>query len=288
MGSPTPDGLLLVDKPVGMTSHDAVALARRALRTRRIGHAGTLDPFASGLLVLLVGRATRLLPYLDGEPKVYEATVRFGSETDTGDLTGSVVREAPVATPAAVESAIPRLTGVVLQRPPSFSAKKVGGERAYHAARRGETIELRPVPVTVHGWTLGEWRGAELDVEVTCGGGTYVRALARDLGELADSAAHLTRLRRIRSGPFLVEEALPVEALAEQGREGLRPPLHAVGSLPKQMLDADEVQRVARGIPVDARSAGERAALVDESNELLAIAERAGDRWQPRVVLRDG
>ena len=214
--------------------------------------------------------------------------MRFGTETDTGDLTGTVVREAPVATPAAVEAVLPRLTGVILQRPPSFSAKKVAGERAYHAARRGEAIELRPVPVTVHGWSIGAWRGSELDVEVRCGGGTYVRALARDLGELADSAAHLTRLRRTRSGPFGVEEAVAIDDLPERGQAALLPPLRAVGSLPRQRLDATEVERIGRGIPVEARTDGERAALVDESDALLAIAERVRDRWQPRVVLLDG
>src|SRR5215203_2955144 len=213
MESGSPDGLLLVDKAIGMTSHDAVALARRALGTRRIGHAGTLDPFASGLLVMLVGRATRLLPYLDGEPKVYEATIRFGAETDTADHTGAVVREAPLPDAAAVDRAIERLTGEIDQVPPVFSAKKVGGVRAYAAARRGDAMELAAVKIMVHRWTVRARRAEELDVEIVCGGGTYVRALARDLGMLAGSAAHLVRLRRTRSGPFSVGDATPTETL---------------------------------------------------------------------------
>src|SRR5512142_3439574 len=140
MASPARDGLLLVDKPAGMTSHDGVARARRALGTSRIGHAGTLDPFATGLLVLLVGKATRLLPYLDGEPKVYDATIRFGAETATDDCTGEVVREAPLPAAGAVDVAMQSLTGEIEQRPPAYSAKKVEGRRAYKAARRGEAV----------------------------------------------------------------------------------------------------------------------------------------------------
>src|SRR5688572_24652265 len=153
--SPSTEGLVLVDKPAGITSHDVVAIARRALGERRIGHAGTLDPFATGLLVLLVGRATRLLPYVDGEPKVYEATNRFGAETTTDDLTGDVVREAPLPDDAHVRAAVRSLTGTIDQRPPAYSAKQVDGRRAYDAARRGDALELRPVRVAVHEWRLG-------------------------------------------------------------------------------------------------------------------------------------
>ena len=290
MRGPRPEaaagGLLLVDKPAGLTSHDVVAVARRALRERRVGHGGTLDPFATGLLVLLVGRATRLLPYLSGEPKVYAATIRFGSETTTDDLSGEPTVEAPRPTLAAVREALPALTGALLQVPPAYSAKKVAGERAYDAARRGAPLALPPVPVVVHGWELGALRDDELAVTVTCSGGTYVRALARDLGRAAGSAAHLTRLRRLRSGPFDVGDALPLDAL-ERGEAELRPPLDALGTLPVDALDASAVQRLLRGIPVPASAAGSWGALVDESRALVAVAERVGDAWQPRVVLRD-
>jgi tRNA pseudouridine55 synthase len=285
MESGSPDGLLLVDKAIGMTSHDAVALARRAVRTRRIGHAGTLDPFASGLLVMLVGRATRLLPYLDGEPKVYEATIRFGAETDTADHTGVVVREAPLPDAAAVDRAIERLTGEIEQLPPVFSAKKVGGVRAYAAARRGEAVALTPARIVVHRWTVLARRADELDVEIVCGGGTYVRALARDLGALAGSAAHLVRLRRTRSGAFSVDDATSTELLA-QGDHLLRPARDAVSTLPLQELADEDVARIARGMAVSAKQPGDRCALVDASGALVAIAERRGDSWQPRVVLR--
>src|SRR5688572_15434210 len=202
--SPLIEGVLLLDKPAGLTSHDAIASARRALGTRRIGHLGTLDPFATGLLVLLVGRVTRLAPYMDGEPKVYDATVSFGSETDTDDLTGAPTTSAPPPDREAAARAMAMLTGSIEQTPPAYSAKQVGGVRAYAAARRGAPLELRSTRVEVHGWVVREWRGTDVDVTITCAGGTYIRALARDLGRLADSAAHLSALRRTRSGPFHV------------------------------------------------------------------------------------
>lgn len=278
------DGLLLIDKPAGITSHDVVATARRALGLRRIGHTGTLDPFATGLLVLLVGRATRLLPYVDGEPKGYEATVRFGAETDTDDATGAVGRTAPLPARDAVERAMRALTGVIEQVPPAYSAKKVDGQRAYAAARRGTALALAPVRVRVDGWTVRAWREDEVDVTIVCGGGTYVRALARDLGRLSDSAAHLGALRRVRSGPFTVAEAETFERL-RAGQAELRPARDAVSSLPVERLDANARARVGRGQAVPATVPGARAALVDASGALVAVGERRGDVWHPRVVL---
>jgi tRNA pseudouridine55 synthase len=295
MGTRQADGVLLVDKPAGVTSHDVVAVARRALGVRRIGHAGTLDPFATGLLVLLVGRATRLLPYVEGEPKVYEATVRFGAETTTDDATGDVTVRAPLPTRDAVEQGMTALTGALDQLPPAFSAKKVGGRRAYDAARRGEAIALAPARVRVERWELRAWRsgegetgdaGGEIDVTITCGAGTYIRALARDLGRLAGSAAHLSALRRVRCGPFTVSDAAPLDAV-RAGRATLRPVLDAMPSLAVERIDEPALERVARGQDVPATALGPRAALVDPAGALVAIGERHGERWQPRVVLRD-
>jgi tRNA pseudouridine55 synthase len=283
--SPASEGLLLADKPAGMTSHDVVALARRALGERRIGHAGTLDPFATGLLVLLVGRATRLLPYVDGEPKVYEATILFGTEMTTDDATGEPTRAADPPAEAAVDQAMGRLTGAFPQTPPPFSAKLVAGRRAYAAARRGEPLALPPVPVVVHEWRVRRRGASELEVTITCGGGTYVRALARDLGRLAGSAAHLGALRRIRSGPFDVADAVTIEPGV---RPTLRPALDALGSPVIEELDDAALRQIVTGRPVPARSPGIRAALVDASRALVAVAEREGDSWRPRVVLRDG
>jgi tRNA pseudouridine55 synthase len=279
--------LLLVDKPAGVTSHDVVSVARRATGERRIGHAGTLDPFATGLLVLLVGRATRLLPYVDGEPKVYDATIRFGTETGTDDLTGEVTAVAPPPPPASIHAALPRLTGTLDQVPPVYSAKQVDGVRAHAAARRGEPLALAPARVVVHGWTVRAVRSDEIDVTISCGSGTYIRALARDLGRATGSAAHLTRLRRVRSGAFSVADAVPLDAL-RAGHAPLRPALDALHGMPVERLDGAQLARLVRGMPVDATVAGERAALVDAHGALAGIAARAGELWQPRVVLRDG
>lgn len=286
---PAIDGLLLVDKPAGVTSHDVVAMARRALGVRRVGHGGTLDPFATGLLVLLVGRATRLLPYLDGEPKVYAATIRLGIETDTDDGTGVVVRTAPAPARAAIERAMLGLTGEMEQVPPAFSAKHVGGQRAHAAARRGAPLALDAARVTVHSWTASAWRDSEVDVTVCCSGGTYVRALARDLGRAAESAAHLSALRRLRSGPFDVASACSAHDL-RAGRAVVLAPLAAVPSMPVVRLDAQSVRQVRQGRDVahDEHMPGApRAALADEAGALVAIAQRDGDWWHPRTVLAD-
>jgi tRNA pseudouridine55 synthase len=284
--TPSRDGLLLVDKPAGVTSHDVVLAARRAIGEPRIGHAGTLDPFATGLLVLLLGRATRLLPYMSGEPKRYLATVRFGSETDTDDLDGAAVRHAPPPSRQAVEDALPALTGVIAQVPPAYSAKRVAGRRAYRLAREGSAPELEPVPVTVHEWRVRSWRDAEMDVEIVCGGGTYIRALARDLGRLTNSAAHLVALRRTGIGPFRVEDAVSLADLRD-GRAIVRPPLDALAGMATEPLTPADVTRVARGQDVPATVEADAAALLaGETRTLVAFAERRGARWQPRVVMR--
>ncbi|HEY8174862.1 MAG TPA: tRNA pseudouridine(55) synthase TruB [Gemmatimonadaceae bacterium] len=279
------DGLLLVDKPAGITSHAVVDCARRSIGTRRIGHAGTLDPFATGLLILLVGRATRLLPFLDAEPKVYRAKIRFGVRTSTDDPEGDPVFEAPLPDEASVERAIGSLTGHLLQRPPSFSAKHIGGVRAYAAARRGVPLALEPVGVTVYEWRVLERDAADLRVEIRCSGGTYVRALARDLGEAAGSAAHLAELRRTRSGRFDVSDARPIDAL-ERGDIEMLPPTTAVAQLPTQLLDDLDAKRVTHGQTVVAQTTGDVAALCYH-DELIAVAVRDGESWRPRVVMRD-
>ena len=282
--TPTADGLLLVDKPAGMTSHDVVAIARRALGVRRIGHAGTLDPFATGLLVLLVGKATRLLPFLDGEPKVYDATLRFGAETDTDDATGTVTREAALPDDRAVTEAIASLTGPIQQHPPAYSAKQLDGQRAYKAARAGMPLELPAFPVTVHSWTVREHSGSDWRVTISCGGGTYVRALARDVGRLANSAAHLTELRRTGSGPFQVSSAATMDTVSASA---LLPMRDAVPSLPAEKLDDAALTNARHGRPVPATVEGHLAALVDAEGALVAVGERFGDAWHPRLVLRD-
>jgi tRNA pseudouridine55 synthase len=197
-----------------MTSHDVVQQVRRVYGERSIGHLGTLDPFATGLLVLLLGRSTRLATFIDTEPKVYEATIRFGEERDTDDATGTVIRTAARPRESDVRSAIASLTGTISQVPPAYSAKSVDGTRAYDAARRGEPLDLAPVDVTVHSWQPGPLTGDSLSAVITCSGGTYIRGLARDLGRLTNSAAHLESLRRTRVGAFDVRDAATLAALA--------------------------------------------------------------------------
>jgi tRNA pseudouridine55 synthase len=279
------DGLLLVDKPAGITSHTAVDRARRILGTRRIGHAGTLDPFATGLLILLVGKATRLLPFLDAEPKVYRATIRFGLRTTTDDLTGEPMQASRPPERAVVDRAIATLTGHLLQRPPAFSAKRVAGQRAYKAARRGTPLTLEPVGVTVHQWRVIGWQDDDVDVEINCSGGTYVRALARDLGEAAGSAAHLVALRRLGSGRFSVDDAKTLEAM-EQERPDLIAPERAVSHLEQHVLDDLGARRISRGQDVDAQGNGSVVALL-HANQLLAIGVREGEVVRPKVVMRD-
>jgi tRNA pseudouridine55 synthase len=279
------DGLLLVDKPAGVTSHDVVLAARRAFGESRIGHAGTLDPFATGLLILLLGRATRLLPHLDGVPKEYHATIALGGETETDDLEGAVVREAPAPTDDAIAEAIRTLTGDLSQLPPAYSAKRVNGRRAYEAARAGEALELAPAMVRVFEWRDVHREGDRLAATIACGGGTYIRALARDLGRLTGSAAHLAALRRVRSGPFLVRDAISLDDL-RGGAVALRPALDALPTIPHLALDEDDAERVLRGMPVPRSEDAPAAALVDaRSGALLAFAEGDGSRWQPRVVM---
>ena len=285
MRDKTTDGLLLVDKPAGVTSHDVVLAARRAFGESRIGHAGTLDPFATGLLVLLLGRATRLLPHIDGVPKEYEAVIALGAETDTDDLHGAVVRTAEPPDDAAIADAIAHLTGIIGQMPPAYSAKRVDGRRAYEAARAGEEIALRPATVHVHEWRNVRREGSRLFATIACGGGTYIRALARDLGRLTGSAAHLAELRRVRSGPFRVGDAVTLDDVRE-GRAILRPALDALPTIPHVALSGDDAERVLRGMTVERADEGEAAALVDaRSGALVAWAQADGPRWQPRVVM---
>ena len=289
----TTDGLLLVDKPVGVSSHDIVGAARRCFGEKRIGHAGTLDPFATGLLVLCAGRATRLLAHLPNEPKVYDAVIRFGAETDTEDLLGAVVREAPRPTREALLAALPRFVGQIEQVPPAYSAKRIDGQRAYALARAGEEVILKPVIIRVDRWEVlalrldDQGHVLEADVRITCGGGTYIRSLARDLARAVGSAAHLIALRRTRSGAFSVKDAVTLEDLREK-RAVLRPALDAVPHVPLQALTDEELLKIVRGIEIPAQVEGNWVALVREDRPVLvALAERRADRWQPRVVMRE-
>lgn len=277
------DGFVLIDKPAGVTSHDVVARVRRALDGARTGHTGTLDPFATGLLVVLVGGATRLARFVPAAPKTYEAVVRFGARTSTDDATGDVEERRPLPDEDRVRAAIATLTGEIAQVPPQYSAKQVGGQRAYAMARRGEAVPLTPVPVTVHEWTVLGRDGADWTVRITCGSGTYVRALARDLGARSGSAAHLIALRRTRIARFDVADAIPLAAL--QSPVPLHPAAEAIAELPRERLAEPDAVSVRHGRAVPATVDGSVAALLDADERLLAVAEREGAWWHPRLVL---
>ena len=217
----TVEGVLLVDKPAGPTSHDIVDRLRRALGQPRAGHAGTLDPFATGLLVLCLGRATRLARFLGGGAKLYEGVIRLGLATDTDDVTGrplaGFVPELPGGTPDedALRRAAASLTGQQSQMPPIFSARKVGGVPAHRRARRGQQVALQPTPVIVHSFELGPAENGRVPFRCLVSPGTYVRALARDLGQRLDTGACLESLRRLASGPYRIEEAVPPDLAPE-------------------------------------------------------------------------
>jgi tRNA pseudouridine55 synthase len=278
--TPAPEGLLLVDKPSGMTSHDAVDVVRRSLGTRKVGHAGTLDPMATGLLVLGVGRATRLLRYLGELPKTYAATGRLGEETDTLDADGEIVRTAPVdVSLAEVERACASLVGESMQAPPAYSAVKVGGRRLHEAARRGEVLEARPRPIRVDAFAVSAFDGRDLEARVTCSGGTYVRVLVADVGRFLGCGAHLVRLRRTAIGSFLVEDArLPGEAT-------LQPLETAVRHLPGIRLEPEEARAASHGRPLGPAGIVGPYAVFDPEDALVGVYRDEGAMARPEVIL---
>lgn len=298
------DGVLVIDKPQGLTSHDAVVRVRRVLGVRRVGHLGTLDPLATGVLPLVVGRATRLAALLTAGPKTYDAVIRLGMVTDTYDVTGTV---APASGPSqridrgAVEAASRAFTGSFRQQPPPFSAKKVGGVRAYRLARRRESVELRPVDVTVHRFEVLALSGDRLRCRVSCSPGFYLRTLAHDLGRDLGCGACLESLRRERSGAFTLDAAVRLDEM-ESGADGVAPRMVAMADLlpelPSVVVTGRGAARTAHGntvVPGDVRSrtsaasaatAAGKCKVYDDGGRLLAIAEQGpGGALHPRIVL---
>lgn len=272
-----------MDKPAGITSHDVVATVRKRLGTRAVGHTGTLDPFATGLLVLVLGSATRLARYVEGRAKTYWAEARLGMATDSDDLTGEPLGaewSGEWPSRARVGETLAELVGSGEQRPPAYSAKQVGGVRSHAVARRGGRLELDPVPITVHRLTLLSYQAPLLTFRVTVSAGTYIRALARDLGERLGIGAHLTALRRESVGEFQVAHAVP---LAEVTAQALIPPLALVGQLPRIDLDPDAVARVRHGQRIPGGGGTGPHALV-AGGQLVAIAEAREGGWQPTTV----
>jgi len=280
-----PDGLLVVDKPSGWTSHDVVGRTRRLAGTRKVGHAGTLDPMATGVLVLGVGRATRLLGHLALTGKTYEATVRLGATTITDDAEGEVVetRDASAVTDEAIAVAVAALTGALEQVPSSVSAVKVDGKRSYARVRAGETVELTARSVTVSRFDVLDRRGDDLDVVVECTSGTYVRALARDLGAALGVGGHLTALRRTRVGPFDLAVARTLEQLAQDLQVV---PLDAAvdASFPRRDLDAAEALDLSYGKRLTPSGRPEVLGAFAPDGRCIALLEDRDGAARPTVV----
>lgn len=284
------EGVLPVDKPAGPTSHDVVARARRALGERRIGHTGTLDPFASGLLLLCVGRATRIAEYLSDMDKTYRATMRMGTATDTDDLTGAAVAESDdwrTLDDAAIRAAFTAELGRRDQRPPAYSARKIGGERAYKRARRGEDVELPSAEIDVHAIDIVAIALPDVTFDVRCSTGTYIRAIARDIGERLGSCAHLTALRRTAIGAHDVDHAIALDALddATSVAGALIATADALRAFPRLEVDDEDARHLTHGRPIDAGGmADAEPVIVLHDGTLLAVARAVGGRVEPRKV----
>ena len=294
----TVDGVITIDKPQGWTSHDVVGKLRRIAQTKKVGHLGTLDPMATGVLPMIVGRATRLAQFFTRNEKVYEGTIRFGFSTDSYDADGS-----PISDPQPVdfsetqlEDWLNRFRGSFDQTPPPISAKKIGGKKAYELARANIVVELKPVPVTVFDLALLSFDGTEARVRIHCTAGTYVRSIAHDVGQLAGCGAHLSALRRTSSGDFTIESAKTLEqlaALATEGRlsEALVPAAKLLPDFPSEMVDDITEGRIRQGrdfhvSPFRVRPGSKYVKAISHAGQLVAIGEaKLPNIYHPILVL---
>lgn len=288
-------GVLNIRKPVGMTSHDVVARIRRLAGQRSVGHAGTLDPLASGVLVLLLGKATVLAEWVTAGEKAYEATFVFGRATTTDDAEGETCRETAVPNQSSDEliSFSRRFVGEIEQIPPRFSAVQRDGKRAYAVARAGGSMEIPARRVNIHSIDILSWNPPELRLNVTCGPGTYIRSLARDMGEALQSSAYMHELVRTRSGGFRLDDAHPLDLMDRANLNGaLLPPETAVASLRCVVLDESQARRVRHGLNVDlaieATGPNETVRLHDDTGALIALARPKGEDWHGFRVLDVG
>ena len=289
----TISGVLVVDKPVGLTSHDVVQIIRKGTNIRRAGHTGTLDPRASGVLVILIGPAVRLSEYVSASDKRYQAVMALGASTDTYDADGTVTNTSSVeVNEKQFEDALTSFVGEIEQVPPPYSAVKVKGKKAYEMAREGEEVDLAPRKIKVYSLELLEWAPPEVVVDVYCSSGTYVRSLAHDLGEKLGSGAHLVGLRRTKSGRFTLRDAVPLRKLRDAFETGnwyqfLIPAAEALSDWTSLELSHDQVESVRHGhrIPVEA-TMGEWIRAISEQGELVALMEfdPAVNEYQPRKV----
>ena len=286
-----PSGLVVIDKPQGLTSHDEVSRVRRLAGTRKVGHAGTLDPMATGVLVVGVNKATRLLTYLVGQDKVYAATIRLGETTTTEDAEGEILERRFVAalTRQELDAAVAALTGPIQQVPSSVSAIKVDGKRAYQRVRDGEDVQLAARPVTIKRFEVLDVRRPEggktmdVDVIVECTSGTYIRALARDLGESLNVGGHLTALRRESVGAFGLDVARTLEQLADEfGMVDLA--TSARGLFPSRELSAEETSELGFGRRIPANETDQLTAAFSPDGVLIALVENVNDKAKPALV----
>jgi len=287
-------GVLVVDKPTGMTSHDVVQVVRRGTGIRRAGHTGTLDPRASGVLVILLGPAVRLSEFVSASDKRYQATIRVGSSTDTYDSEGTITDHTSDidVSEEQFNEILQQFTGEIEQVPPPYSAVKVKGRKAYEMARRGEEVELKPRIINVYSLEVLEWDPPESVIDVYCSSGTYVRSLANDIGKALGTGAYLVGLRRTKSGRFTLRDAVPLRILREAFEVGewynyLIPAAEALADWPMVELDADQMEYVRHGhrIPAESGQTG-WARGVSEQGDLVALMEVDEDtlEWQPRKV----
>lgn len=286
-------GLIVVDKPEGPTSHKIVSIVREGTGVRKVGHAGTLDPRASGVLVLCLGPATRLSEYLSTSVKRYEARVRFGEATETYDAQGPVTQTTHQApTREQIENALEPFRGRIQQVPPPYSAIRVKGKKAYELAREGMEVKLDPREVTVYELTLVSYEPPELAIVVECSAGTYIRSLAHDLGESLGTGAHLVALRRLKAGPFSLAEAIALDELDHAMQEGrweeyLLPAAEALPNLPAVYVEAEEIVKLRNGLRIPALAdPSELARALDSNGRLVAVLEsvNGGREWHPRKV----
>lgn len=296
------DGVFIIDKPAGITSHDVVSRVRRILNTRRVGHTGTLDPFATGVMVILVGKATRLAQFLDKDEKEYLATVRFDGETDTGDRTGNLrsqISNIGSVSAKAIGAVLPRFIGDIEQVPPMYSAKKIDGKKLYEHARKGETVERKAVAVTISKLDVVAQSGdlepetGDLELNVVCSAGTYIRTLAEDIGRAVGVGAHLAELRRTRAGKFDLSQSITLDELADMDEPGMRLLAMdaAVSHLAPFVLSDERVRRTMDGVSTrienTAFADGEPIRMLTHAGELIAVGifDEAEASIRPKVVL---
>lgn len=319
------DGILIIDKPAGITSHDVVGKARQILKTKRIGHTGTLDPFATGVMVLLVGKATRLAQFLDRDAKEYEAIVKCGFETETGDCTGerrNINYELQNVSAEEIEKVLREFRGNILQTPPMYSAKKVEGKKLYELARKGIEIERKPVSVIIYNLELlnnkepglpdnekpeireqqktkdetdSSSHPSSFKIKILCSAGTYIRTLAEDIGRKLRTGAHLTELRRTKAGKFDLSESVTLEELEKIATENKLSDVlismnRAISHLPEMKLDENEIRKIKNGLKINARSefgSVQTIRLTDAQDNLAAIGtyDETEKLIQPRLVL---